>query len=107
MASVLRAARRVGEGLLFEPNGPRLWARLKRSVEDLLTDYWREGGLRGASTAEAFDVRCDRSTMSQNDIDNGRVIAQIGVAPAAAVERMVVVLALDAGGAAVELREVA
>ena len=107
MASVLRAARRVGEGLLFEPSGPRLWARLKRSVEDLLTDYWREGGLRGASTAEAFDVRCDRSTMSQNDIDNGRVIAQIGVAPAAAVERMVVVLALDAGGAAVELREVA
>ena len=107
MASVLRAARRVGDGLLFEPNGPRLWARLARSIEDLLTDYWREGGLRGASAAEAFDVRCDRSTMSQNDIDNGRIIAQIGVTPAAAVERMVVVLALDAGGAAVELREVA
>ena len=107
MASVLRAARRVGEGLLFEPNGPRLWARLARSIEDLLTDYWREGGLRGASAAEAFDVRCDRSTMSQNDIDNGRIIAQIGVTPAAAVERMVVVLALDSGGAAVELREVA
>jgi Bacteriophage tail sheath protein len=52
-------------------------------------------------------VRCDRSTMSQNDIDNGRIIAQIGVTPAAAVERMVVVLALDAGGAAIELREVA
>ena len=55
-----RRARGVGEGLLFEPNGPRLWARLARSIEDLLTDYWREGGLRGASTAEAFDVRCDR-----------------------------------------------
>jgi hypothetical protein len=107
MASVLRAARRVGEGVLFETNGPSLWARLRRSIEDLLTDYWREGGLRGASTAEAFDVRCDRSTMSQNDIDSGRLVARIGLVPAAAVERMVIVLALDAGGAALELREVA
>jgi phage tail sheath protein FI len=92
---------------MFEANGPQLWARVKRSIEDLLTDFWREGGLRGASTADAFDVRCDRSTMTQNDIDNGRIIAQIAVVPAAAVERMVVVLALDAGSAALELREVA
>jgi uncharacterized protein len=107
MASVLRAARRVGEGLVFEANGPLLWARLKRSIEDLLTNFWREGGLRGVSTADAFDVRCDRSTMTQNDIDNGRIIAQITVVPAAAVERMTVVLALDAGSAALQLREVA
>jgi phage tail sheath protein FI len=107
MGSVLRAAWRVGESVVFEPNGPLLWTRVRRSIEDLLTDYWREGGLRGASTAEAFDVRCDRSTMTQNDIDNGRVIARVAVAPAAAVERIVVMLALDTAGAAFQLREVA
>ena len=107
MASVLRGARRVGEGTVFEPNGPLLWARVKQSIEDLLTDFWREGGLRGATTAEAFDVRCDHSAMTQNDIDNGRIVAQITIAPAAAVERMTVVLALDAGSAALQLREVA
>ena len=63
--------------------------------------------MRGASAGEAFDVRCDRSTMSQNDIDNGRTHCTDRRDPAAAVERMVVVLALDSGGAAVELREVA
>jgi hypothetical protein len=108
MASVLHAAARVGEGMPFEPNGPLLWARLRRAMEDLLTDYWREGGLRGASTDEAFDVRCDRSTMSQNDIDNGRLIARVSLQPAAAIERIVVVLALDPGGSStVALREVA
>jgi hypothetical protein len=108
MASILRAARRLGEGLLFEPNGPLVWTRLRRAIEELLTDYWREGALRGASSADAFDVRCDRSTMSQNDIDNGRLVAHIGVAPAASVETINVVLALDAGSTtALELREVA
>jgi hypothetical protein len=108
MASVLHAAGIIGEGMPFEPNGPRLWARLRQAMEDLLTDYWREGGLRGESSAEAFDVVCDRSTMSQNDIDNGRLIARVSLQPAAAIERLVIVLALDPGSAStVALREVA
>jgi uncharacterized protein len=107
LASVLRAAWRVGDGMVFEPNGPLLWTRVKRAIEDLLTEYWRAGGLRGTSIAEAFDVRCDRSTMTQNDIDNGRIIVHVELLPAAAIERMTVVLALDAGGAALQLREVA
>ncbi|MGZ9014245.1 MAG: phage tail protein [Burkholderiales bacterium] len=108
VASVLRAARRLGEGMVFESNGPVLWARVRRAMADLLTDYWREGGLRGESSADAFDVRCDRSTMTQNDIDNGRLVAEVTLVPAAPVERITVVLALEAGGAAsVELREVA
>jgi Bacteriophage tail sheath protein len=108
MASVLHAATRVGEGMPFEPNGPRLWARLRQAMEDLLTGYWREGGLRGATTAEAFDVRCDRSIMSQNDIDNGKLIARVSLQPAAAIERMIVLLALDpGGGSTATLREVA
>ena len=108
VASVLRAARRVGESRVFEANGPALWKSIARAMEDLLTNYWREGGLRGETIVDAFTVRCDRTTMSQNDIDNGRVVAEITLSPAASVERIVLVLAVDAGNAAsVDLRAVA
>ena len=66
---------------VFEPNGERLWANIRRTVESFLETEWREGRLAGASLEEAFFVRCDRSTMTQNDIDNGRMICLIGVAP--------------------------
>jgi phage tail sheath protein FI len=66
---------------VFEPNGPALWARVTRAIEDFLTAQWRRGALAGASADEAFFVRCDRTTMTQDDIDNGRLICEIGVAP--------------------------
>jgi len=67
-----------------------------------------EGGLGGATPDEAFEVRCDRSTMSQNDLDAGRLIARITVLPVAAIERITVVLALTAAGQIVgDIREVA
>jgi uncharacterized protein len=104
---VLRAVRRVGESMVFDTNGPALWTALRSAMEALLTDYWREGGLRGETSADAFDVRCDRSTMTQNDIDNGRLIAEVTLAPAAAIERITVVLALEAGAASAAPHEVA
>ncbi len=42
---------------------------------------WRNGALLGAKPEEAYFVRCDRTTMTQNDLDNGRLICLIGVAP--------------------------
>lgn len=66
---------------VFEPNGHRLWANIRRTVESFLDNEWREGRLAGAKVEDAFFVRCDRSTMTQNDIDNGRLICLIGVAP--------------------------
>lgn len=108
MASVLRAARATGETELFGPNGPALWTRVRRQLESLLTDYWQQGGLGGATPNEAFEVRCDRSTMTQNDLDNGRLIARIAVLPVAAIDRIIVVMALTAGGnLAADIREVA
>lgn len=65
---------------VFENNGPVLWARVKESVEEFLYNEFFEGNLLGASPAEAYFVRCDRSTMTQNDLDNGRMICLIGVA---------------------------
>jgi hypothetical protein len=106
MASLLRAARRVGEAHLFEGSGELLWTRIRRSLEALLDDWWRSGGLGGASPGEAFVVRCGRDTMSQNDLDNGRVRVEVTVQPAAAVERIRVVLDLNTGNSQGRLREV-
>ena len=55
--------------------------RYRQSVEDFLYVQWRDGALYGAKPADAYFVRCDRTTMTQNDIDNGRMICLIGVAP--------------------------
>jgi len=65
---------------VFEPNGERLWANIKQTISDFLYNEWRSGALLGTSTEEAYFVRCDRSTMTQNDLDNGRLICLIGVA---------------------------
>ena len=108
MGAVLRAGRLTGESVLFDANGPVLWSRIQRSIEELLEAFWRLGALAGTSTADAFTVRCDRSTMTQNDIDNGRLRVEISLRPAASIQRVTVVLNLASSGlAAGSLREVA
>jgi phage tail sheath protein FI len=76
-----RSIERSTQWAVFEPNGDQLWANVRRSVESFLENEWKEGRLFGAKVEQAFFVRCDRSTMTQNDIDNGRMICLIGVAP--------------------------
>ena len=66
---------------VFEPNGERLWANVRRTIEDFLLNEWQMGALLGDKPEKAYFVRCDRSTMTQNDLDNGRLVCQIGVAP--------------------------
>lgn len=66
---------------VFEPNNDRLWDNIRRTIEDFLLVLWRDGALLGRKPEEAFFVRCDRSTMTQNDLDNGRLICLIGIAP--------------------------
>jgi phage tail sheath protein FI len=65
---------------VFEPNGERLWANVKETISSFLYNEWRSGALLGTDAKEAFFVRCDRSTMDQNDLDNGRLVCLIGVA---------------------------
>lgn len=67
--------------VVFEPNDETLWSRVQRTIEVFLNGLWRGGALAGASPAEAFYVLVGRSTMSQDDIDNGRLICEIGIAP--------------------------
>ncbi|MEF8978737.1 MAG: phage tail sheath family protein [Haloarculaceae archaeon] len=66
---------------VFEPNDRDLWARVRQSVSNFLTTAWRDGALMGTSPDEAFYVNCGESTMTQDDIDNGRLICEIGIAP--------------------------
>ena len=75
---------------VFEPNGEVLWAAVRRSIEGLLLNEWRAGALMGNKPEMAFFVRCDRSTMTQNDLDNGRLICLIGVAPVRPAEFVIV-----------------
>ena len=67
--------------VVFEPNDEPLWARVRQTITNFLTTVWRNGALQGAKADDAFFVKCDRSTMTQDDIDNGRLICLIGIAP--------------------------
>eukprot|EP00831_Metopus_contortus_P050197 TRINITY_DN42240_c0_g1_i1.p1 TRINITY_DN42240_c0_g1~~TRINITY_DN42240_c0_g1_i1.p1 ORF type:complete len:598 (+),score=60.93 TRINITY_DN42240_c0_g1_i1:394-2187(+) len=67
--------------VVFEPNDEALWNRVKRTIDVFLTGVWRSGALAGSSPSEGFFVDIGRSTMTQDDIDNGRLICVIGVAP--------------------------
>ncbi|WP_026184021.1 phage tail sheath subtilisin-like domain-containing protein [Desulfitobacterium hafniense] len=67
--------------VVFEPNTEILWARVQRSIELFLASTWRSGALAGTTPSEAFFVDIGRTTMTQDDIDNGRLICVIGVAP--------------------------
>jgi phage tail sheath protein FI len=66
---------------VFEPNDRDTWARVRQSVSNFLETTWRDGALMGTSPDEAFYVECGEETMTQDDIDNGRLICEIGVAP--------------------------
>ncbi len=72
---------RATQWAVFENNDTPLWNNVRRMVEDFLFNEWRRGGLVGEKPEKAYFVRCDRSTMDQNDLDNGRLVCLIGVAP--------------------------
>ncbi|MCG2593179.1 phage tail sheath subtilisin-like domain-containing protein [Ramlibacter sp. XY19] len=74
---------------VFEPNNDRLWANIRRMVEDFMFVLWRDGALIGQKPEEAYFVRCDRTTMTQNDLDNGRMICLVGLAPSRPAEYVI------------------
>ena len=66
--------------VVFENNNERLWANIRQTISDFLFNEWRNGALLGTKPEDAFFIRCDRTTMTQNDLDNGRLVCLIGVA---------------------------
>jgi uncharacterized protein len=97
-AVIQRASRRLGEEVVFQSNGPLLWARVQTFLRQLMTRLWQLGALDGATISDAFSVRCDRSTMTQNDLDNGRLVAEVSFNAASTIELIRVTLALETSG---------
>lgn len=76
---------------VFEPNAEALWATVKQSISGFLTTLWRDGALEGTKEEEAFFVNVGYDvTMTQADIDNGRLIVEVGVAPVKPAEFVII-----------------
>jgi uncharacterized protein len=84
----------------FEPNDPALWRRMRLVLGVRLEQLFRDGALAGSAPAEAFYVKCDEQTTPPEERDAGRVIAEVGLAPAIPNEFVVVQIVRDASGAA-------
>ena len=73
--------KRGTDWVVFEPNDERLWKSIRRDVSSFLTLLWRQGALMGSTPEQAFFVKCDAETNTQDVIDAGRVVIEIGLAP--------------------------
>lgn len=86
--------------VVFEPNNSSLWARVQMTVSSFLESMFRAGMLAGDSPSEAFYVNIGTSTMSQDDIMNGRLICEIGIAPSRPAEFVIFRVTQFTAGAA-------
>jgi phage tail sheath protein FI len=84
--------------VVFEGNNEQLWARVRQTIVQFLMTQFRNGALMGTRPEEAFFVKVDRTTMTQDDIDSGRLICIIGVAPVKPAEFVIFRLAQFQGG---------
>ena len=66
---------------VFEPNDEPLWSQLRMNIGAFLQTLFRQGAFQGSSPREAYFVKCDRSTTTQTDVNNGIVNIIIGYAP--------------------------
>ncbi|MEX0268931.1 hypothetical protein AB3R30_07305 [Leptolyngbyaceae cyanobacterium UHCC 1019] len=98
VALILRTARRLGEEYAFSASGATLWSQMKTSLDRVLLGLFQAGALWGKTAAEAFQVRCDRTTMTQSDLDNGRTIATVQFTAAMPIEQITLTLAMNEGG---------
>jgi uncharacterized protein len=79
-AYIERSIDRGTQWAVFEPNGEALWANVRQTIQDFLYNEWVSGALLGEKPEKAYFVKCDRSTMTQNDLDNGRLVCLVGMA---------------------------
>jgi uncharacterized protein len=82
---------------VFEPNGEDLWREVRRRVETFMSTLFRQGAFAATTADDAYFVRCDRTTMTQDDIDNGRLVIVVGFAPHRPAEFLVIRINKNAG----------
>lgn len=85
------------EWVVFEPNDASLWAKICRNVGDFMYSLFRRGAFQGKSPQEAYLVKCDTETTTQNDIDLGIVNILVGFAPLKPTEFVVIKIQQFAG----------
>src|SRR6185503_9662674 len=98
LTMIKRALEQQMQWVVFEPNNTALRFEVRLALESYLRQLFRLGAFRGATEAQAFFVICDDTNNSQATMDNGQLIAEIGVAPAEPLEFIVLRLARDADG---------
>jgi phage tail sheath protein FI len=84
---------------VFEPNDETLRRTLVHSLSVFLEAIWRQGGLKGAVSAEGFYVKCDETNNPQAVIDRGQLICEVGIAVAAPMEFIIFEVRQQPGGA--------
>jgi uncharacterized protein len=93
-----RWLRRTMDAVVFEPNGPQLWARVQRELEARLSEFRDSGALAGETAEEAFFVKCDAETNPQEVRDRGELVSEIGIAPSRPGEFLIVRVKHAPGG---------
>jgi uncharacterized protein len=67
--------------VVFEPNDEPLWSQIRLNIGAFMNNLFRQGAFQGSSPTEAYFVKCDKETTTQNDIDLGIVNIVVGYAP--------------------------
>ena len=88
--------------VVFEPNDPKLWDSVKRTVTMFLRRVWRDGALFGRNVNEAFYVKCDEENNPPENRDAGILTVEIGIAPVKPAEFVVFRISQFSGGAGLE-----
>ena len=83
--------------VVFEPNDEPLWAAIRLSIEGFMLSLFSQGAFQGATPSQAFQVKCDKSTTTQTDINNGIVNIVVAFAPLKPAEFVIIKIAQLAG----------
>lgn len=92
---LVRAIRKVAEPVVFDTNGPALWLAFTRAITTVLLEAFRAGALKGDRPDDAFRVQCDDKTNPEEQIETGRVVCLIQLAPAVPMEFITLRVALS------------
>jgi Bacteriophage tail sheath protein len=87
--------------VVFEPNDPNLWARVRATIRDFLNGVWRSGGLFGVKPEQAYFVKCDESNNPPSERENGRLNILVGIAPVFPAEFVIIQIGQWQGGSSV------
>ena len=83
--------------VVFEPNDEPLWAQIRLNIGAFMNGLFRQGAFQGSSPREAYLVKCDRETTTQDDINRGVVNILVGFAPLKPAEFVVISIQQLAG----------